>query len=441
VRNRLLPLLATTLVTSLVGAALVAPASSSSAAPAAASATSWPAAAEPTAASAAAPASPERRAPARRIAYTEWAGEAGFAAGTAQGVRVRNGRLWLAEPVAQRTYAGKRYDEGRWSSPWTTPGFGLTELIASWSAITPGDSWVEVKVRGRDAGGRVSSWDVLGRWTSGDAFTRRTSVSAQDDDLAGVNVDTWQAAQAAGLASWQLQVSLLRKVGATSKSPRVTTIGAMASRLPDVSSVPTSAPGVARGVVLDVPRYSQMVHRGHYPAWGNGGQAWCSPTSTSMVLGYYDALPPASSYGWVPAGHVDPWVDGAARATYDASYRGTGNWPFNTAYAAPLAGHAHVTRLRSLREAERYVAAGIPLVASVSFGPGELANAPISSTNGHLLVIVGFTDSGDVIVNDPAATSRSGVRRTYDRGQFENVWIPRSGGLVYVIRDAAHPLP
>jgi len=183
------------------------------------------------------------------------------------------------------------------------------------------------------------------------------------------------------------------------------------------------------------------MHRGHYPAWGNGGQAWCSPTSTSMVLGYYDALPTASSYSWVPGGHVDPWVDAAARSTYDASYRGTGNWSFNAAYAAPLAGHAFVTRLRSLREAERYIAAGIPLVASVSFGRGELANAPISSTNGHLLVVVGFTKTGDVIVNDPAATQRSAVRRTYDRGQFENVWIPRSGGLVYVIRDAAHPLP
>ena len=354
---------------------------------------------------------------------------------------VGNGRLRLAAPVAQRTSAGKRYDEGRWSSPWTTPGFGLTELIPSWSAVTPGDSWVEVRVRGRDANGRTSSWDVLARWTSGDAFTRRTSVAGQGDDLADVNVDTWQAAEAAGLVSWQLQVSLLRKAGATTRTPRLTTVGAVASRLPDTSSVPTSAPGVARGVVLDVPRYSQMTHRGHYPAWGNGGQAWCSPTSTSMVLGYYDALPAAASYAWVPGGHVDPWVDAAARSTYDASYGGTGNWPFNTAYAAPLAGHAFVTRLRSLREAERYIAAGIPLVASVSFGPGELANAPISSTNGHLLVIVGFTSSGDVVVNDPAAPRNADVRRTYDRGQFENVWLPSSGGLVYVVHDDAHPLP
>ncbi|HEY1117009.1 MAG TPA: C39 family peptidase, partial [Acidimicrobiales bacterium] len=161
----------------------------------------------------------------------------------------------------------------------------------------------------------------------------------------------------------------------------------------------------------------------------------------SMVLGYYDALPGASAYSWVPAGHVDPWVDHAARMTYDADYAGTGNWPFNTAYAATLTDRAFVTRLRSLREAERFIAAGIPLVASIAFGRGELDGAPISASAGHLLVIVGFTDTGDVVVNDPAAPTRAGVRRTYDRGQFEDAWIPASGGTVYVITDDAHPLP
>ena len=61
-----------------------------------------------------------------------------------------------------------------------------------------------------------------------------------------------------------------------------------------------------------------------------------------------------------------------ARRTYDASYEGTGNWPFNTAYAASRGLHAFVTRLRSLAEAETLVAAGIPVIASVSFSAGAL---------------------------------------------------------------------
>lgn len=385
-------------------------------------------------------AAPSASAPARQIHQRQWDTGQDFRTGTLGGVRVNAGRLVLADPTAHRTYAGRSYDVGNWRSPWTVPGFGLTQLVASWSATTPGDSWIEVRVRGRAATGATSSWDVLGRWTSGDAFTRRTSVSGQGDDLASVDVDTWQAAAAAGLTSWQLEVRLMRRTGSTTASPALDAAGAMSSRLPS-GPAPTSAPGVARGTVLDVPRYSQMVHTGHYPRYGAGGEAWCSPTATSMVLGYYDALPRPATHSWVPAGHTDPWVDQAARATYDSAYEGTGNWPFTTAYAAPLAGHAFVTRLRSLREAEQFLAAGIPLVASISFARGGLDGAPISASNGHLLVIVGFTRSGDVVVNDPAAQDRAGVRRTYDRAQFEDAWLPRSGGLVYVIRDEAHPLP
>ncbi len=372
-------------------------------------------------------------APERRIQYAEWRAST-LADGTFVGTVLRKARVRIGRPVATRHYGGTTYDVGRWVSPWHRPGFGLTELIASWQATTPGNSWVEVQVRGRTAQGRRSSWDTLGRWAAGDRHVRRTSVGGQGDDLGGVAVDTWQVP--GGVRAWQLRVNLMR---AGKAGPTVRALGAMASRLPDVDAVATSRPGVASGpdhVVLDVPRSSQMVHSGHYPAWGGGGQAWCSPTSLSMVLGYYDALPPRSAYAWVPDGHPQPWVDHAARMTFDADYDGTGNWPFNTAYAASRLGpgaRAYVTRLRSLRQAERYVANGTPLVASISFGRGELDGAPISSTNGHLLVIAGFTRSGDVVVNDPAARQRSGVRRTYDRGQFEDAWLPTSGGVVYVL--------
>ena len=385
---------------------------------------------------AAAPAPAEQRQAARQIAYHQWDDGADWRRGTMAGVRVGKGRLMIKAPQGRRRYQGTTYDVAHWTSPWVRPGFDLTRLIASWSATTPRDSWIEIRVRGRAAGGATSSWDVLGRWAAGDRFVKRRTVSGQGDDLASVNVDTWQTA---GLRGYQVRLTLLRRSGAA-YTPSVDAVGAMTSRLPDAAG-PTSKPGPAAGRTLDVPRFSQMVHRGHYPGWGGGGQAWCSPTSTSMVLAYYDALPRKKAYEWVPAGHTDPWVDLAARRTYDHDYDGAGNWPFNTAYAAPLAGKAFVTRLRSLREAERFIVAGIPVVASIAFGPGELSGAPISSTNGHLLVIVGFTKSGDPVVNDPAATTRSGVRRVYDRGQLERAWLEGSGGTTYVIHDRAHPLP
>ena len=371
-------------------------------------------------------ATPASAAPARKIAYAQWDRPAELRGGTLTGLRVSGGKLVLADGAGT----------GTWLSPWESPGFDLTRLIASWSARTPGDSDVRIEVRGRTAK-RTSSWDSLARWAATDRHVKRSTYAAQPDDLGSVNVDTWVVPN--GVSSYQLRVTLTRR--GTGPSPSVDVVGAMASRLPAVTTVATSKPGVAKGITLDVPRYSQMVHRGHYPQYGNGGQAWCSPTSTSMVLGYYDALPEPAAYAWVAPGHVDPWVDHAARLTYDHQYQGAGNWPFNTAYAATLTDTAFVTRLRSLREAELFIKAGIPVIASIAFGRGQLTGAPISSSAGHLLVIVGFTESGDVVVNDPAAPTRSGVRRTYDRGQFENAWLPKSGGTVYVIAHDAHPLP
>lgn len=378
---------------------------------------------------AAAPDDATSRASDRQVAFTRLP----LATGTRKGLRLKQGALVLSKKPAgkQRTYRGTRYDVGTWTSAAVSPGFAATRLVASWAARTPRNSWVEVRVKA--AGGR---WLVLGRWAETDKHVQRTSVQGQTDAVGRVDIDTW--ASETGASSYQLQVRLMRRAGARSASPTLTSLGAVASRLPTTST--TSAPAAAQGTVLDVPRYSQMVHSGDFPQYGGGGEAWCSPTSLAMVLGYYGRLPAPSSYAWAGA-TTDPWVDDTARRTYDAAYGGTGNWPFNTAYAATRGLDAFVTRLRSLNDAEALVAAGIPVIASVSFPSGGLANAPISSTAGHLLVIVGFEADGDVVVNDPAASSSAGVRRTYDRAQLEKAWLGGSGGTVYVLHDAAHPLP
>ncbi|RHW23584.1 peptidase C39 family protein [Nocardioides immobilis] len=372
----------------------------------------------------------------RSITLTRWDSGRQWRRGALAGTAVREGRLAFDQGVTTTTAGGRSYDVARWKSRWVTPGYAFTELIASWSARTPKDSWIAVQVRGRAADGDRTSWDLLGRWASTDRFLRRATVSGQDDDGTRVAVDTWRTS---GLPAFQIRVLLARRAGAPYR-PSLDLATAMTSRVPS-SAGATSTAGPARGVVLPAPRFSQMTHNGHYPQWGGGGEAWCSPTSTSMVLAYYDRLPAARRYAWVPDGHPQPWVDHAARMTYDHAYDGTGNWPFNTAYAAPLAGKAFVTRLRSIREAEHFIAAGIPVVVSIAFGPGELDGAPISSSDGHLLVIVGVRDNGNVVVNDPASDSRRRVRRTYARGQLERLWLEASGGLTYVITDPAHPLP
>jgi hypothetical protein len=127
---------------------------------------------------------------------------------------------------------------------------------------------------------------------------------------------------------------------------------------------------------------------------------------------------------------------------YDHSYQGTGNWPFGVAYAGRYGLEGFVTRLRSLAELERFIDAGIPVITSQSFKETELPGSGYS-TSGHMMVVVGFTPSGDVIANDPAAPDDGAVRRVYPRAAIENVWLrgSSSGGIVYILHPRDIPLP
>lgn len=363
-----------------------------------------------------------------QVQLTSWGSYHELKAGQRRGLKLGRGSVTLEKPTVRRV-GGRTWDTGTWTSPWATQPFGATSLVPTWEATTPGRSMVRVEVRGRTAAGTTGSWDTMADWSTRGRPVPRTTYSGQSDDLGGVNVDTWTATTP--VTAWQVRVTLMRPRGGR-QAISLDRVGAVAS-VDATAARPTSAPGPAAGTVLPVPTYSQMVHTGHYPQWGGGGEAWCSATSTAMVLGYYGISPTPTG---IAAGHVDPVVDHTAKMVYDHGYDGTGNWAFNTAYAATLVGgDSYVTRMRDLREAEDYVAAGVPLVVSIAFGKGELTGAPISASNGHLLVIVGFEADGDVVVNDPAGATNAEVRRVYDRAQLERIWIAASGGTAYVIRN------
>ena len=161
--------------------------------------------------------------------------------------------------------------------------FGFTQLIASWQATTPAGSWIELEVRGRTPEAEKTSWDVLGRWTSGDNHVA-ARASPQSDDLASVNVDTWVAKKGAG-SPRQLRVSLFRMPG--TEGPSVTLVGAVASRLPQRPGS-TSPPGPDVGTSLPcrrTPRWcTRATSRSGAAAVRPGARRprprWCSPTTT-----------------------------------------------------------------------------------------------------------------------------------------------------------------
>ncbi|MFL5965957.1 MAG: C39 family peptidase [Gaiellaceae bacterium] len=327
-------------------------------------------------------------------------------------------------------------------SPWFPTGFGYTELVASWNAATPAGTWIEVRMRATTDQGHVTKWYVMGRWAYGDADIHRTSIGGQGDADGYVSIDTFFAKDHP-MVSYQLSVTLLRAAGSTA-TPTVTRLGAVASDPINTNPYVASATTMTKTVDLHVPAYSQEIHAGQYPQYDGGGEAWCSPTSTSMVVAYWGKGPSRSDYAFVLddySGIADPWIDYAARYTFDYHYNGAGNWPFNTAYAAHWGLESEVTQLHSLAEAEQFVKAGIPLVASIAFQPNKLDGFLFRGTDGHLLVIGGFTADGNVISYDPASTSDDTVRHVYDRAQFEKAWMTATGGIVYVIHPASVPLP
>ena len=389
------------------------------------------------------PAVPASAATTVEEAFARWTSTDELALGTSSGLSAGGGSLTLGSGTTTVSYddprvagGSKTYAQGTWTSPWQATGFSARSLLPSWSVSTPGGTWARIDVRVK-SGTTTGSWDTIARYASGTSSIMRSSYSSQTDDLAKLSTDTVLANSGKTFSSWQVRVQLMRPTGTTSK-PTLFAVNGIAANYVTRSAYPSFTTMTATKE-LAVPRYSQMIHKGEYPQWGGGGEAWCSPTSTAMVMRYFGKGPSASSYSWSP--YADSFVDHAARYTYDHLYRGTGNWPFNTAYAAGYSLDTFVTRLRNLKDAEAYIKAGIPLVASIAFGKGQLDGSPIASTPGHLLVIRGFTTSGRVIVNDPAAASNSTVRRIYSRAQFERAWLEGSGGVVYVIRPATKGLP
>ena len=360
-----------------------------------------------------------------------------------------SGPYTYADPFANYTSDGVdgsgAYSYGTWTSGVYKLSFPFNELVSSWNAGTPAGTWIQVEVKPQLDDGHWAKWYILGRWTYGDSDFHRTSVGGQGDADGYVAIDTFFAKDHPAVA-YQLRLTLFRRVG-SSASPSVSRLSAIASDLTNQKNVFPSATTMTGATIdLGVPQYSQEIHHGEYPQFDNGGEAWCSPTSTSMVVGYWDKLFPKAGYApsaaetsWV--GFADPWVDYTARYVYDYHYNGAGNWPFNTGYAAGRGLVGDVTQLHNLREAEPFIKAGIPLVASVAWSSNKLDGA-IKSTNGHLSVIEGFSGDGTkVIVNDPASPTDADVKHYYDREQFERAWIPASGGIVYVIRPAGWSTP
>jgi hypothetical protein len=373
-----------------------------------------------------------------RTSFTCWrAAEGGFSAWRRVGLTLQPAGALRLDPATATAesdpyppggyndhnfYNGGGFVVGSATSPEIRSAFAFSRAIASWNADTPPSSWIETLIRAR-IGSRWTKWYNLGVWAADTSTVERHSLDAQGDADGAVAADTLAlSAKAGGASAFQLRLRLFSADGTALPILRTAAVA--------TSTTATQPRTLASGdpnhwdQALAVPTCSQMVY-------SDGGEVWCSPTSTSMVLAYWQGA----------TGPCEPRVRAAVHGVFDWRYGGYGNWPFNTAYAATQGLEGYVARLTSLAQAEAWVAAGVPVIMSYGWKQHSLDGAPLASSNGHLTVLVGFDAAGNPIVNDPAAANDDEVQRVYDRAQLETLWLESSGGTVYLIYPAGWPVP
>jgi hypothetical protein len=304
---------------------------------------------------------------------------------------------------------------GEWVSPQVKTEFPFTELVPSWNVHTPPDTGATFDVRVRDAAsGEWTEWLYMGSWGRTLTPVNRTIESGAarvkiDEMILNRPADAYEIR--ARLVSFDFEPKVTPKL----RRVAVTYTGRVADPVlrAKLRHVPPLAPQQwARD--LPVPFRPQ----GDTPPPLRSQT--CSPTSVSMVLQYH--------------GVDRPTLENCL-AIYDGEYRLFGNWNRAVQRAGEMGLDAWLARFRNWDQVKHEIAQGCPVIASIAFEKGSFPSALYEETDGHLLVIRGFTPAGDVIVNDPARRDKgNGV--VYKASELAHAWFD-NGGVGYVMRKPA----
>jgi hypothetical protein len=246
-------------------------------------------------------------------------------------------------------------------------------------------------------------------WACLGVYGEAEDLPRSDPEAADVAVDLLRV----GAGATELDVRLEVEAGPLGGSPQLRRLALEAWTTGSLLPEGTATRSPAWGRILDVPERSQQVEDPTLAA------RICSPTSLAMVLEFLGVSLPTAE---------------VAAAVRDRAADLYGNWSFNVAFAAEHGHPATVRRLTSLADLEAEIEAGRPAVISHRYEAGQLSGAPLPRTDGHLAVVVGFSEAGDVVVNDPAADPSQGeaVRRVYPRAELAAAWLERADGVAYL---------
>jgi hypothetical protein len=297
-------------------------------------------------------------------------------------------------------------------SPVIKAPMAWNELVVSWNVAAVKGGALKVEARGIYPD-HETKFFTLGVWSPAG---ERHSVGGQKDADGNVKTDTWIATRPGADAQLRLTLSGART------NLKFLGLSFLNSR---VEAAPLAAHRAAWGKIIATTERSQ-----HGYAQEKG---WCSPTSLSMVLTRWSEVLRR------PEMNLD--VPEVAKAVFDSTFDGTGNWPFNTAFAGSFEGmRAYVTRLSDIAELEEWIDAGIPVIISA---PWHLLSPGRRNTGeGHVVVCIGFTEDGDVVINDPGTNLQKGqhVRHVYRREDVIKAW-QASKNTVYLVYPEGAKIP
>jgi len=292
------------------------------------------------------------------------------------------------------------------------------EAIVSWNATAPSGSYLKMEAQAISET-RHTRFYTLAWWSPDNQAFPRASVSGQKDADGDVLVDILALNHPA--KKIQIRLTLGGKPGAL---PLLKFIGVSFC---NTKITPELLPPnrAAWRKTIATPEYSQKL----YP----GGNGWCSPTSLSMALMRWATLKDRTDWKFT--------VPAVAAGVLDHNFeKATGNWPFNTAFAGQLTGmRACVTRFSDISELEDWIAAGIPVIISARYD--LLQDGRPDDFNGHLTLCCGFTETGDLVINDPWTDIRvERVQHIYKRANVRRAWAT-SRNTVYLVYPENVSLP
>lgn len=284
-------------------------------------------------------------------------------------------------------------------SPVFEASVGFSSLVLSVNFCPKGQDWLWTEVQIRQDG----KWSPFYKLA---LYSQKLSHSfdEQEDDFAKVCVDVLQLKKPAQAYRFRLTI------GGEAALPEVAVCITDAQAEYDPCAV--LPPDGKRKV--NVEPISQM----QLAVSETDRIRLCSPTSLTMALNALGIK-------------ADPLQ--TAQAVYDDKAAIYGNWTFNTAYACRMGAEAFVTRFQRLNQLKDFLKKGSLVLASIAYKRGELSNAAVKQTAGHLVLICGW-EEGKIRVADPAAGLTKEVIRYYDAEEFARAWLVRKRGLAYLVR-------